>query len=131
MFILVLTANSYVESIVDHPRSPTTPVPTAISSSKSPLLSVTPVRCMNTANFINVKVQVATPFQSTISSVRKPKNRLSSSESLKRSVLKTGNVFLQLDFQKPSHLCFVHKDNVKWCGGSSGSLVLLLFTRFL
>ena len=36
------------------------------------------------------------------------------SESLKRSVLKTGNAFLRLDFQKLSHFRFVHKDGAKW-----------------
>ena len=73
----------------------------------------------------------ATAFQSIISSAWRLKSRSSLSESLKRSVLKTGNAFLQLNFQKLSHFCFVHKDNAKWRGGSSGSLVLLLFTRFL
>ena len=33
-----------------------------ISSSQSPLLSVTPVRCMGTANFINVEVWVCYSF---------------------------------------------------------------------
>ena len=76
------------------------------------------------------KSKSATASQSTISSARKPKNRSSLFESLKRSVLKTGNAFLRLDFQKLSHFCFVHKDNAKWREGGSGSLVLLLFTRF-
>ena len=56
MFILVQTAISYGESIVDCLCSPTPSVPIVISSSQSPLLSITPVRCMDTANFINVKV---------------------------------------------------------------------------
>ena len=76
------------------------------------------------------KSESAIASWSTISSARKPKNHLSLSESLKRSILKTGNMFLWLDFQKLSHFRFIHKDNAKWCGGSSGSLVLLLFTRF-
>ena len=62
VFILVLTAISYGESIVDRPRLPTPPVPIAISSSESPLLSFTPVRWMDTANFINVKVRVCYSF---------------------------------------------------------------------
>ena len=72
----------------------------------------------------------ATASQSMISSVQKPENRLSLSESLKRSVLKTGDVFLRLDYQKLSHFRFIHKDNATWRGGSGGSLILLLFTRF-
>ena len=47
---------------IDGPRSPTPPVPIAISSSQSPLLSVTPVRCMDTVNFINVKLWVCYSF---------------------------------------------------------------------
>ena len=43
-------------------RSPTPPVPIVISSSRSPLLSFTPVRCRDTANFINVKVRVCYSF---------------------------------------------------------------------
>ena len=62
MFILVLTAISYGESIVDLPRSPTPPVPIVISSSRSPLLSFTQVQCMDTANFINVEVRVCYSF---------------------------------------------------------------------
>ena len=62
VFILVLTAISYGESIVDPPRLPTPPVPIAISSSESPLLSFTPVRWMDTANFINVEVRVCYSF---------------------------------------------------------------------
>ena len=65
MFILVLTANSYSESIVDRLCSLTPPVPIAISSSQTPLLSVTPVsqiRYMDTANFINVEVRVCFGF---------------------------------------------------------------------
>ena len=57
------------------------------------------------------KSESATASQSTISSAWKPKNRSSLSESFKRSVLKTNNAFLQLDFQKLSHFCFIHKDN--------------------
>ena len=62
MFILVLTAISYGESIIDRPRLPTPPVPIAISSSESPLLSFAPVRWMDTANFINVKAGVCYSF---------------------------------------------------------------------
>ena len=58
VFIPVLTAISYGESIINQPRSPTPPVPIVISSSQSLLLSATPVRCMDTANFINVEVRV-------------------------------------------------------------------------
>ena len=68
----------------------------------------------------------ATASLSTISSARKPKNRLSLSEPLKRSVLKTGNAFLWLNFQKRSHFRFVHKDNAKWCRGSSRSLITVI-----
>ena len=76
------------------------------------------------------KSKSATASQSTITSARKPQNRSSLSESLKRSILKTSNAFLRLNFQKLTHFCFVDKDNAKWRKGSSGSLVLLLFTRF-
>ena len=62
VFILVLTAISFGESIVDRPRSPTPPVPMAISSSESPLLSFTPVQWMDTANFLNVEVRVCYSF---------------------------------------------------------------------
>ena len=50
--------------------------------------------------------------------------------SSKRPVSKTGNAFLRLDLKKLSHFHFEHKDNANGTGGSSGSLVLLLFTRF-
>ena len=50
--------------------------------------------------------------------------------SSKRPVSKTGNAFLRLDFKKLSHFRFEHKDNANGAGGSSRSLVLLLFTRF-
>ena len=53
---------SYGESIVDWPRSSSPLVPIAISSSQSSLLSVIPVWCMDTANFINVKVRVCYSF---------------------------------------------------------------------
>ena len=62
MFILVLTVIFYGESIVGRPRSPTPPVPITISSSESPLLSFTPVRWIDTANFINVEVRVCYSF---------------------------------------------------------------------
>ena len=62
MFILVLTAISYSESIVDRLHSPTPPIPIAISLSESPLLSFTPVRWMDTANFINAEVRVCYSF---------------------------------------------------------------------
>ena len=62
VFVLALTAISYGASIVDRLRPPTPPVPIAISSSQSPLLSFTPVRCIDTANFINVEVQVCYSF---------------------------------------------------------------------
>ena len=62
VFILVPTAISYSKSIVDWLRLPTSPVPIAISSSESPLLSFIPVRCMDTANFINVEVRVCYNF---------------------------------------------------------------------
>ena len=79
---------------------------------------------------LTLKSESAIASRSTISSARKPKNRLSLSESLKRSVLKTGNAFLRVNFQKVSHFRFEHKDNAKWHGRSSRSLVLLLFMRF-
>ena len=62
MFILVLTAISYGELIVDRPCSLTPPIPIVISSSRSPLLSFTPVRCMDTANFINIEVWICHSF---------------------------------------------------------------------
>ena len=62
MFILFLTAISYSELIIDRPHSSTPPVPIAISSPQSPLLSFTPVRCMDSANFINVEVRVCYSF---------------------------------------------------------------------
>ena len=62
MFIQVLTSISYGELFVYRPHLPTPPVSIAISSSQSPLLSVTPVRRMDTANFINVEVRVYFSF---------------------------------------------------------------------
>ena len=62
VFIVVLTAISYGEWIVGQPRSLTPPVPIAISSSQSLLLSFTPVQCMDTVNFIIVKVRVCYSF---------------------------------------------------------------------
>ena len=50
--------------------------------------------------------------------------------SSKRPVSKTSNAFLRLDFKKLSHFRFEHKNNTNGAGGSSGSLVLLLFMRF-
>ena len=107
------------------------PVPIAISSSQSPLLSVTPVRCMDTANFLNVEVRFCYSFSKHNFFSAKAKESFVKlmSESLKRSILKTGHTFFNSTF-KNSHFCFVHKDNAKWCGRSSGSLILLLFTRF-
>ena len=55
-------AISFGESIGDRPRSPTPPVPIAIPLSWSPLLSFTPVWCMDTANFINTEVWVCFSF---------------------------------------------------------------------
>ena len=55
-------ANSYSESIVDPPCLPTPSVPITISSSHSPLLSITPVRYMDTANFINIEFRVCYSF---------------------------------------------------------------------
>ena len=54
--------SSYGELIVDRLRSLTPPVLITISSSQLPLLSVTPVRCKDTANFINVEVRVCYSF---------------------------------------------------------------------
>ena len=62
VFILVLTAISYGELIVARPHSPTPPIPIAISSSQSPLLSLNPVRCLDTANSISVEVRVCYSF---------------------------------------------------------------------
>ena len=59
---LVLMSNSYSESIVDRPCSLTPPIPITISSSQSPVVSVTPVRCNDTANFITIEVQVCYIF---------------------------------------------------------------------
>ena len=59
---LCVYSSSYGESIVDRLCSMTLAVPIAISSSQSPLLSVTPVRCMDTASFINVEVRVYYSF---------------------------------------------------------------------
>ena len=56
--------------IIDRPRSHTPPVPIAISSSQSPLLSVTPVWCMDTANFINVEIPVCYSFSKHIFSAK-------------------------------------------------------------
>ena len=77
-----------------------------------------------------LKSESAAASGSTISSARKPLNPFSLSESSNRPVSKTGNVFLRLDFKILSHFCFEHKDDVNGAGGSSRSLVLLLFTRF-
>ena len=85
---------------------------------------------MDTANFNNVKVRVYYSFT---------KHNIFSTKAIESFVVvwiveetlsKTGNAFLRLEFQKRSHFHFVHKDNANGAGGSSGSLVLLLFTRF-
>ena len=115
VFVLVLMAISYSESMVDRLRSPTPPVSIAISSSQSPLLSVTPVQCTDTANFISVGVRVCYSFPKHNIFSTKAKE-LSLSELLKRSILKTGNAFLRLDFQKLSHFRFVRKDNANGTG---------------
>ena len=56
---ICVNSSSYVDFLrrIDRP-----PVPIAISSSESPLLSFTPVRWMDTANFINVEVRVYYSF---------------------------------------------------------------------
>ena len=71
------------------------------------------------------KFESTTAPQSTLSSAQS-----SLSESSKRPVSKTGSAFLRLDFKKLSHFRFEHKDNANGAGGSSRSLVLLLFMRF-
>ena len=79
------------------------------------------------------KSESATASRNTISSARKPKKRSSLSESLKRSVLKTGNAFLWLELKNSLTFASYTKimQNGTGEGGSSRSLVLLLFTRFL
>ena len=120
VFIIVLMAISYSESIVDWPHSPTPPVPIALSSSQSPLLSVTPVWCMDTANFIIVKVRVCYSLS---------KHNIFSTKAIESFVVvwivsKTGNAFLRLDFQKLSYFRFLHKDNAKGAGGRWGGVVV-------
>ena len=68
---------------------------------------------------LTLKSESATASQSTISSVQKPKNRLSLFESLKRSILKTDNAFLRLDFKKNS-LTFV--SNTKTLQNGAGEV---------
>ena len=131
MFILVLTAKSYRESI----RSLTGHV-CRLHLFRSRYLHPNHSCChllqpdvWTLLTSLVSNSESATASRSIISSVRKPENRSLLSESLKRYVLKTVNVFLRLDFQKLSHFRFVHKDNAKWFRGSSGSLILL-FKRF-
>ena len=81
-----------------------------------PYFLVTPVRCMVTANFINFEVWVWYTLSKHNIFSTKPKNRSSLFESLKRSVLKTGNTFLRLNFQKLFHFHFIHKDNANGVG---------------
>ena len=123
--------DDFLRWIVDWPRSPTPPVPIAISSSKSPLLSFAPVRWMDTTNFINVEVRVCYSFS---------KHNIFSTKAIESFIVvwycrrdpsrKPATRFFDFDFQKLSHFRFEHKDNANGAGGSSGSLVLLLFTRF-
>ena len=62
------------------------------------------------------KSESATASRSTISLAWKAKNLSLLCESLKRSVLKTGNALLRLEFHKLSHFHFIHKDNAKGAG---------------
>ena len=82
---------------------------------QSPLLSAAPDLCMDTADFINVEVWVCYSFSKHNIFCTKTK------ESfvvvwIVEEILKTGNAFLQLDFPKLSHFCFVHKDNANGRG---------------
>ena len=129
VFILV-TANSYGELIVVWLRLPTPPIPIMISSSQSPLLSVTPVWCMDTANFTSVDVRVCYSFLKhnifsmkakesfvvvwIVEEIRLEKQQLVSSTWPS----KTLSFSLRTQRQCKSHR------------GSSRSLVLILFTRF-
>ena len=97
---------------------------------QTPLLLVTPVQCMDTANFINVEFRVCYSFLKHSIFSRKARESFVVVWIIEEIRLKTGNTFLRPDFQKLSHFRFIHKDNAKWRGGSSGNLVLLLFTRF-
>ena len=119
VFILVLTVNSYSESIVDQPRAPAPPVPIAIFSSQSPLLSVTPFRCMDTANFINVKVWVCYSFLKHNVFSAKAKESFVVTWIIEEIHLENRQRVSHLDFQKLSHFRFIHKDNAKWHGGSA------------
>ena len=131
MFILVLTAIFYGESIVDQPRSPTPPIPIAISSFESPLLSFTPVRWMDTANFINVEVWVCYSFS---------KHNIFSTKAIESFIVvwyrrrdlsrKPATRFFNSTFKNSLTFASNTKDNANGVKGSSGSLVLLLFTRF-
>ena len=85
---------------------------------------------MDTANFINVEVRVCYSFWKHSIFSAKAKE-LFAIVWIIEEILKTGNAFLQFDFQKLSYFRFVHKDNAKWHSWSSRSPVLLLFTRFL
>ena len=113
MFILVLTANSYGESIVYWPRSLTASVPLRYLHLNHHCCQLLQFGVWTLLTSLMSKSESATAFQSTISSARKSKNRSSSSESLKRSVLKTGNAFLRLDFQKLSLTFASHKKTMQ------------------
>ena len=130
VFILVLTASSYSESIVDRLRLPTHPFRSRYLHPNHLCCQLLQSGVWTLLTSLTSKSESATASRNTISSAQKPKIRSPLSESLKRSVLKTGCAFLRLDFQKLSHFRFVHKDHAKWLGGSSGSRVLLLLTRF-
>ena len=122
--------NSYSESIVSRPRLLTPPVLIAISSSQSPLLSVSPVRCMDTANFINVEVRVSYGF---------PKHNVFGMKAKELFVVVW--IVEEIGLENRQRVSSARLSNIlslslhtqrqcKLRGGSSGSLVLLLFTRF-
>ena len=92
------------------------PLSIVISSSQLPLLSVTPVWCMDTANFINVKVWVCYSLSKHNVFSMKAKESFIAVWSVEEFCLENLHAFLRLDFQKLSHFHFVHKDNAIGAG---------------
>ena len=99
-----------------------------ISSSQSPLLSVTPVWCMDTANFINVEFWVCYGFlKHNIFSARESFVVVWINEEIR---LKNRQRVSWTQLSKTLPLSLRTKWQCKWRGGCSKSLILLLFTRF-
>ena len=111
------------------PRSLTPPVLITISSSQSPLLSVTPVRCMDTANFINFEVRVCYSFLKHNIFRVKAKESFVVVWIIEEICLENQQCISSNSTFKNSLTFASYMKTMQNGVGSSGSLELLLFTR--